>query len=92
MLRKWRKHSYLRLGALLLVGLFVGVVVADAAICQFKTDKNGNCPLTGICCHIIGALNTNPIILLEQVAAHDSAPDNAASRLLSSTIFHPPRA
>ena len=92
MLSKWRKHSYLRLGALILVGLFVGVVVADAAICQFKTHKDGNCPLTGICCHIIGALNTNPIILVEQVTAYVPTSDNAAAVFLSSTIFHPPRA
>ena len=92
MLIKWRQHSYLRLGALLLVGLFVGMVVTDAAVCQIKTDPSGNCPLTGICCHIIGALNTNPVILVEQVTAHVLVPDNLAAVLLAFTIFHPPRA
>jgi len=91
MLIKWRKHSCLRLGALLLVGLFVGMVAADAAVCQLKTDQNGNCPLTGICCHIIGALNTNPVFLVEQVTAHVLVPDNLAAVLLAFTIFHPPR-
>lgn len=92
MLRKWRQNSYLHLGILILVGLFVGMVAADAAVCQVKTDANGKCPLKGICCHIIGALNTNPIILVQQVTAYVPAPDTTAAVLLPSTIFHPPRA
>ena len=92
MLRKWRQNSYLRLGALLLVGLFVGMVVANAAVCQIQADQNDNCFVPSICCHIIGALNTNPSIQMEQVTAYVPPPDTAAVVLLPSTIFHPPRA
>ncbi|MEJ2071599.1 MAG: hypothetical protein P8X58_14575 [Syntrophobacterales bacterium] len=53
-----------------MVGLFVGMVVADAAVCQIQTDGNGDCLVPSICCHIIGALNTNPFILVEQVTAY----------------------
>jgi hypothetical protein len=45
-----------------------------------------------ICCYIIGALSTNPVILVEEVTAYVPPPDNAAAVLLPSTIFHPPRA
>lgn len=92
MLTNWRKNSYLHLGALLLVGLFVGMVVADAAVCQIKTDASGNCLAPGICCHIIGALDTTPLLLAEQVVPHVPVPDTKAAVLLAATIFHPPRA
>jgi hypothetical protein len=92
MLGKWRQNSYLRVGALIFVGLFVGMVVADAAVCKIQTDQSGHCFVTSICCHIIGALNTNPSIQVEQVTAYVPPPDTAAAVLLPSPIFHPPRA
>jgi len=75
-----------------MVALFVGMVVADAAACQVKTDHSGKCWASGICCHIIGALDTTPLFPAEQVTAYVPVSDAKAAVLLVSTIFHPPRA
>lgn len=86
-----RKHRYLRWGAFLLLALFAMMAVADAAVCQIKTDEDGNCLLPCICCHVAGALHASPFIHIEPVIFYVQAPVKTAPVLLASAIFHPPR-
>ena len=92
MLSGWRKHHYLRVGALILMAFFAVAAVADAAVCQIKTDQNGNCLLPCICCHVAGVVHASPIIHVEQVTTYLQAPVTIAPVLLVSPLFHPPRA
>ncbi len=91
MLKSWQKHQSLRWGAILLLGLFALMAVADAAVCQIRTDQNGNCLLPCICCHVAGVIHASPVIYVEHLTTHIQTPVTAAPVLLASNIFHPPR-
>ena len=92
MLNDWRNYPYLRWVALLLLALFTVTAVADAAVCQIKTDQNGDCLLPCICCHVAGVIHAIPTIHIEQVTTLVQAPVAKPAVLLVSPIFHPPRA
>ncbi|MBI4644581.1 MAG: hypothetical protein HY790_07725 [Deltaproteobacteria bacterium] len=66
--------------------------MADAAVCQIKTDQDGNCLLPCICCHIAGVINASPIIHVENVTTYVQASVIVAPARLVSAFFHPPRA
>lgn len=92
MLRTWRKHPFLRWGALVFLALFAVTALAEAALCQIKTDQNGNCLLPCLCCHVAGVMHASPIFHVEHMTSYVQAPVTAAPVLLFSAIFHPPRA
>lgn len=92
MLNGWRKNHYLRVGALVLLAFFAVAAVADAAVCQIKTDQDGNCLLPCFCCHVAGAIHAGPIIQIEPLTTYVPAPVIIAPVFLVSAFFHPPRA
>jgi len=92
MLRNWRKHHFLRWGAIFFLALFAVTAVAEAAVCQIKTDQNGNCLLPCLCCHVAGVMQASPIIYVDRTLPYVQASATAAPILLAAAIFHPPRA
>lgn len=92
MLSGWQKNHYLRIMALILLAFFMVAAAADAAVCQIKTDQNGNCLLPCLCCHIAGAIHASPIIHFENATSYVQVPVKAVIVLLASSFFHPPRA
>jgi hypothetical protein len=73
------------------LALFAVLAVADAAVCQIKTDQNGNCLLPCLCCHAAGVVHVSPMIHTEQVTSYRPMPTIIETVLLPVHIFHPPR-
>ncbi|MDD2900954.1 MAG: hypothetical protein PHU44_00795 [Syntrophales bacterium] len=81
----------MRVVTLLLIMVFAFAAVAEAVVCQKVTDRDGNCLLPCICCHIAGVIHVSPIIHAENVTPYSQVPVAMAPMLLVSTFFHPPR-